>query len=190
MSDAKVLKQKIESLDLEVIKSKFLTRKSWWWCLWNDVDDIEKEYRRFLLLVGTSTHSVVPWNEELDNFWHEHILDTKKYETDCMELFGKMIHHNPHLTSGTEEHKSAVKSTRNSYKENFNSGCASDYNDYSPPMIFDASCGSTHHHSNDHHGDASCGGHHSGDPSCSSSSCGSSSCSSSSCGSGCGGGGD
>lgn len=189
MSDAEILKRKIDSLDLEIIKSKFLTRKSWWWCLWNNVDDIEKEYRRFLLLVGTSAHSVVPWNEELDNFWHEHILDTKKYETDCMELFGKMVHHNPHLTKGTEEHKSAVKSTRSSYKENFSSNRTSDYNDYSPPMIYDAGCGSANH-SNDHHSDSSCGGHHSGDPSCSSSSCGSSSCSSSSCGSGCGGGGD
>jgi hypothetical protein len=47
---------------------------------------------------------IVPWYEELDNLWHEHILDTRKYEIDCRNIFGSIIHHNPNLPKGTVNH--------------------------------------------------------------------------------------
>lgn len=32
---------------------------------------------------------------KIDIVWHHHILDTKRYEHDCIKLTGRIIHHNP-----------------------------------------------------------------------------------------------
>ena len=31
----------------------------------------------------------------VDSVWHRHILNTRAYASDCMALYGKVIHHNP-----------------------------------------------------------------------------------------------
>jgi hypothetical protein len=60
--------------------------------------------------------------DDLDQFWHQHILDTLKYATDCNALFGRMIHHNPHLQRGSEQDNDAVAKTRRLYTRTFRSG--------------------------------------------------------------------
>lgn len=180
---------KILAIDLVPVREKFLSRKSWWWRLWHSSEmlETEAEYRQFLYLIATNPgKTIVPWSQKLDDFWHEHILDTRKYEEDCQKIFGQFIHHNPHLPKGTVEHSKAAKETREIYRESFtnttvfiDAGCSI------MPIVF-SSCGSNCSSSHDVSTDASsC---NSG--SCSSSSCSSSSCSASSCGGGCGGGGD
>jgi hypothetical protein len=47
----------------------------------------------------------------LDDLWHEHILDTQKYKEDCESVFGKFIHHNPHVPKGTRKHTTASRDT-------------------------------------------------------------------------------
>ena len=42
------------------------------------------------------TKTIVP-SKDIDTFWHTHILDTKKYTTDCEILFGKYFHHFPYF---------------------------------------------------------------------------------------------
>src|ERR1700722_2582348 len=65
------------------------------------------EYVRFLTLLQRKPgFMLIPWpNEEgqddLDQFWHQHILDTAKYAADCNALFGRMIHHDPHVLRGS-----------------------------------------------------------------------------------------
>ena len=39
----------------------------------------------------------------IDEFWHAHILDTKKYYKDCIEICGHMIHHYPYF--GLTDHE-------------------------------------------------------------------------------------
>lgn len=34
-------------------------------------------------------------SEKADELWHQHILDTQKYASDCEKLFAKMVHHQP-----------------------------------------------------------------------------------------------
>ncbi len=55
-----------------------------------------QQYKRFLYLCKQfgGQHTLVP-SDEIDEFWHNHILDTKKYWHDCDLIFGKYIHHNP-----------------------------------------------------------------------------------------------
>lgn len=39
----------------------------------------------------------MPPSEEVDEFWHNHILDTQKYHQDCDMIFGKYLHHYPYF---------------------------------------------------------------------------------------------
>lgn len=189
----KIWKQ-IRELDFSTVRAKLVSRKSWWWNWWADLDKIENEYRQFLFLIAINPgKTVVPWSQDLDDFWHEHILDTGKYTSECQAIFGKYIHHNPHLPVGTPEQKLAFAETKDMYRKAFGgrsknkkssagaaefgssanceAGCATIM-----PIVF---CSSPSDSS------PSCS---SPSPSCSSPSCGGgSSCSS--CGSSCGGGG-
>ena len=59
-----------------------------------------KEYLQFLFLIkkhlGDKKHPIVP-TKDADQIWHHHILDTRKYQKDCKNFFGRMIHHYPYL---------------------------------------------------------------------------------------------
>ncbi len=54
-------------------------------------------YRRFLYLkLQYGILYTIPPSIEIDEFWHNHILHTKKYHDDCIEIFGEYLHHHPH----------------------------------------------------------------------------------------------
>jgi hypothetical protein len=189
---------KISNLDLKLAKEKLKEKKSWWWNLWNDVDKLELEYKQFLyLILANPGKTVVPWSQNMDDLWHEHILDTKKYKKDCEEIFGKFVDHNPHLPIGTPEQTKAFSETKEMYREAFGekvknkssgkpsseaacgAGCTAIM-----PVVF---CGASHDGGHSGHDGHSCGSHDSGH-SCGGHSCGGHGCSSCSSCSSCGGG--
>lgn len=179
MSD---IMSKINSIDLESVADKFLSRKSLWWRFWNSqkVNLIEAEYKKFLYLIATHKGElIIPWTQDLDDFWHEHILDTRKYQEDCMKIFGEIVHHNPHVPKGTKTHKEASKTTASYYKNDFSDNTVASCSAFCPSFMFTPSCGIGHCDS-----PASCSSHSDSGSSCSSGDSGGSSCSS-----GCGGGG-
>lgn len=199
-ADEAVLKWKqIEALDLSEIKRKLQSKKGLWWRFRNNVDKLELEYKQFLYLIAINPGEVVvPWSQNMDDLWHEHILDTVKYSQDCQDIFGRYIHHNPHLGLGTSNQQYHYEKTKKIYKETFEDkakkkksgdssfhetpGCSAIM-----PVVF---CGATPDSASSNHSSSSCSSNTS---SCSSnsSSCGSSSCGSAGCGGGgCGGGGD
>jgi hypothetical protein len=45
---------------------------------------------------------------DVDNFWHYHILDTKKYAVDCHNVFGYFLHHFPYVGMRGEEDEQAL----------------------------------------------------------------------------------
>jgi len=205
----------IQALELESVKDRILKKKGFWWKLTkNNLDSVELEYRQFLYLAAVNpTEIVVPWSEALDEFWHNHILDTAKYEKDCMAIFGKMFHHNPHLPVGSKEQVEGYNNTKKMYKESFGGRSSSSEVPGCSSMFIAVFCGSdpvvhesnnhesnghesSHSHSSDcsHSSHSDSGGHSSSDSgghsdggSSSAASCGGGSCGG---GGGCGGGGD
>lgn len=87
---------KVDQVDLTRISSKLMLENSVKWTS-ESVAHAEHLYRRFLVL-----HAVFP-SEDLvptklvDEYWHQHILDTKKYTQDCDFLFGEFLHHDPYF---------------------------------------------------------------------------------------------
>jgi len=144
------------------------------------------EYLRFLKLLQMKPgFMLVPWasaegQDDLDQFWHQHILDTAKYAADCNRLFGRMIHHNPHVVRGSGQETDAVQKTQRLYERTFVSGS------YGRPidtalLSSCGSCGTVEADSSGHGGDSH-GGHDGGGHSCGGHSCGGHGC-----GHGCGG---
>ena len=90
---------RVNKIDLSVIKQKLINKEHGsGWC--NErAEEAEKLYRYFLALqcVYAKSESPVVPPKIADEFWHQHILDTRKYETDCYFLFGKFLHHFPYF---------------------------------------------------------------------------------------------
>jgi hypothetical protein len=57
----------------------------------------EGEYRKFLALhLAFPEDEIVPC-KIVDEFWHQHILDTRAYHEDCDAIFGGYLHHFPYF---------------------------------------------------------------------------------------------
>ncbi|MGH8601356.1 MAG: glycine-rich domain-containing protein [Gammaproteobacteria bacterium] len=56
-------------------------------------------YKNFLYLNKKyqDKFPVIPPMLEVDEIWHHHILDTRKYMTDCQNIFGYYFHHYPYF---------------------------------------------------------------------------------------------
>jgi hypothetical protein len=171
-----------EALDLNSVRDALIEKQSW---SLERADAARAEYVRFLTLLRMKPgFMLVPWPnaeglDDLDQFWHQHILDTAKYEADCNRLFGRMIHHNPHVVRGSGQETDAVEKTQRLYARTFGSGS------YGRPVdtMLLTGCGACAavdtHSSGDggHGGHGDSGGH----------SCGGHGCGGHGCGSGCGG---
>lgn len=170
-----------ESLDLNSVRDALMEKQSW---TRERADAARVEYVRFLTLLRMKPgFMLVPWpnaegQDDLDQFWHQHILDTAKYSADCNRLFGRMIHHNPHVVRGSDQETDAVDKTHRLYARTFGSG------PYGRPAdaAFVAGCAAcgTVDTGGSGHGDHS-GGHGDGGHGCGGHGCGHG------CGSGCGG---
>lgn len=97
----------VMELDLESIKMKLMHVQSGeGWSL-EKVNAVEKEYRRFLCLMKLHPEEVIVPMDDVDTFWHYHILDTMKYAKDCAQAFGYFVHHYPYLGLNGEDDEQA-----------------------------------------------------------------------------------
>lgn len=52
-------------------------------------------YKEFLFLIKKHWPLQLVPTREIDEFWHNHILFTKKYHADCLNIFGHYLYHEP-----------------------------------------------------------------------------------------------
>ncbi|WP_236702011.1 glycine-rich domain-containing protein [Cupriavidus basilensis] len=88
--------QAIDALDFSRIKAKLLHGQSAHWSL-ESLADAEAGYRRFLKLAAKYPDAPVVPGEQVDAFWHAHIVDTRRYASDCERIFGHVLHHDPYV---------------------------------------------------------------------------------------------
>lgn len=53
-------------------------------------------YRRWLYLHQIFPEESFSPSQEIDQVWHAHLLDNRKYEEDCQIMFGRTLYHNPY----------------------------------------------------------------------------------------------
>lgn len=84
----------IDSLDFEQMNSKLVNFYGW---TKEDVSLMNDYYKKWLALHAAYPDLAIAPSVKLDEYWHMHILDTKKYMEDCQLVFGKYLHHYPYF---------------------------------------------------------------------------------------------
>jgi hypothetical protein len=69
----------------------------------------ESEYRKFLALHLAFPESEIVPCRIVDEFWHQHILDTRAYHEDCDAIFGGYLHHFPYFGMRGDEDAKALQ---------------------------------------------------------------------------------
>lgn len=94
-------KKYIQNLDLTYIIENMCSEK-YFLPRWSkaEAELCCKLYKNYLLLFKKYLHESIVPTREVDEFWHNHILYTKNYMRDCMNIYGQYLHHEP--TSSSE----------------------------------------------------------------------------------------
>jgi hypothetical protein len=113
----------ITTLDLEPIKHELLRWEAGNGWTPARAASVEREYRRFLYLAKAFPDPPIAPVVEVDEFWHYHILNTKKYAADCQLIFGYFLHHFPYAGMRGKDDEEALaqagERTRAAYEEAF-----------------------------------------------------------------------
>lgn len=85
-----------------------------------DLNDMEKEYGRYMELVTKNRNVKLPVSPPVDQFWHAHIFFSRDYIDFSQKVMGTYIHHYSALTQ-EERIKLApnYELTRQLYREKF-----------------------------------------------------------------------
>lgn len=121
--ESQTFQEKLESLDLELIAQKLMHSDQFPGWPRQQVDRAIAHYKMFLHLLYLYPNSRIVPTQEIDQVWHQHILDTRKYAQDCQWLFGYFVHHYPYFGMGSNAQKQALETafsyTRTLFAEHF-----------------------------------------------------------------------
>ena len=117
----------IHALDLGSVKLRVMDPKLGEGWTREYADSIEAAYKNYLTMVVKYQDDAedILLSEDVDEFWHTHILQTMRYADDCQSVFGKFLHHEPHVgevTAADHEKRAAMaEKTRQLYQREFGS---------------------------------------------------------------------
>ena len=81
-------------------------------------------YKQWLALQKYYPNLSFAPSELVDEYWHMHILDTRKYMEDCALIFGEYLHHYPYFGLTEVENQDTLKEgfelTKKLYLHHFN----------------------------------------------------------------------
>jgi hypothetical protein len=122
-----VMLQAIQALDLETVKIRVMDPQVGEGWTREYADGIERAYKTYLSMLAKYPDQAedILLSKEVDEFWHTHILQTMKYHDDCEAVFGKYLHHEPHIGELTaadiEKREALAEKTRRLYEREFGS---------------------------------------------------------------------
>lgn len=112
--------QKINKLDLSLVVKKMVCHRGW---RLKHAREAAKQYRRLLFVwyKYKDDYPELPPSQDIDEFWHNHILATRDYQRDCQIIFGEYLHHNPYTGSlmGEPPMAKAFGQTQRLYHQEF-----------------------------------------------------------------------
>src|SRR5215471_1800409 len=117
----------IQALNLESVKQRVTDPKLGEGWTRAYADSIEVAYKNYLTMLVKYQDDAedILLAEDVDEFWHTHILQTIKYTDDCEAVFGRYLHHTPHIGEITDAdlEKGAAQAdrTRHLYEREYGS---------------------------------------------------------------------
>jgi hypothetical protein len=115
----------IHALDLESVKLRVMDAELGEGWTRDYADSIEAAYKTYLTMLVKYPDDAedILLSEDVDEFWHTHILQTMKYAEDCQTVFGNFLHHEPHVGEITvtvlEKRAALAEKTRRLYEQEF-----------------------------------------------------------------------
>ena len=115
----------IQALDLESVKQRVMDAELGEGWTREYAESVEGAYRNYLTMLVRHPEDIedIVVSKDVDEFWHTHILHTMKYTEDCEKVFGKYLHHNPHIGERTradvEKKAAQTETTRRLYQQEF-----------------------------------------------------------------------
>ena len=115
----------IHALDLESVKLRVIDAELGEGWTREYADSIEAAYKTYLTMLVKYPDDAedILLSEDVDEFWHTHILQTMKYAEDCQTVFGNFLHHEPHVGEITvahlEKRAALAEKTRRLYEQEF-----------------------------------------------------------------------
>jgi len=115
----------IKALDLDAVKVRIMDAELGEGWTREYADSIETAYKTYLTMLVKYQDDAedILLAEDVDEFWHTHILQTMKYAEDCQNVFGKFLHHEPHVGERTaadlEKRAALAEKTRGLYAREF-----------------------------------------------------------------------
>ena len=122
----------IQALDLESVRLRVMDAELGEGWTPEYANSIEAAYRNYLTMLVKYPENMgdILLSQDVDEFWHAHILQTMKYADDCQKVFGNFLHHNPHIgerTHADAERRAALsEKTRRLYLQEFGDAQAAD----------------------------------------------------------------
>ena len=117
----------IQALDLEPVKLRAMDAELGEGWTREYADSIELAYKNYLTMLVKYQDDAedILLSKDVDEFWHTHILQTRKYAEDCEKVFGNFLHHEPHVGERTpavlEKRNELAETTRQLYEREFGS---------------------------------------------------------------------
>ena len=106
-----------KGLDFENILKKAAENNGW------NLKQSEYAYEWYLkhlyLCIHHPTSPIAAISKSADDLWHQHILDTRKYATDCNQIAGRFLNHTPIYGKPTNFELEAYYNTIKLYEEIF-----------------------------------------------------------------------
>lgn len=119
-SRSEEIKNYIHELDLSMVANNMVLKQKW---LPSEVKDACQFYKNFLFLKYKYPHETLAPSEDIDEFWHNHILDTERYRQDCEKIFGCYLDHYPYFgidgRTTLDDLGAAFATTQRLHKEEF-----------------------------------------------------------------------
>jgi hypothetical protein len=122
----------IQALDLESVKVRLMHAELGEGWSREYADRIEVAYKHYLTMLVKYPDDAddILLSEDVDEFWHTYILQTRKYTQDCHKVFGNYLHHEPHVGEITaadlEKRTAQAEKTRRLYELEFGGTRASE----------------------------------------------------------------
>ena len=81
---------RVASMDLSPVVLQLVNYQGW---TEDRARAAEHRYRRFFYLKATMPEGKASPTPEVDEFWHQHIINTERYGPDCQRVAGRFFHH-------------------------------------------------------------------------------------------------
>jgi hypothetical protein len=91
-NDTKCRLRALEDWDFSNVRHRVGKRMNW---RPDFVNQVEEEYHKFMALIVINPNKLYGMAGPVDEFWHEHLLDSQDYARFSFEIAGTFIHHSP-----------------------------------------------------------------------------------------------